>query len=192
MEQLILELQRLEARIARIETLDRPSGIPTGAFIPFGGGTVPSGYLLCDGSAVSRTTYAALFAIFSTTFGSGDGSTTFNLPDTRGRVIVGKGSHTDVDAMGENDGVTESSRTPKHTHTGPSHTHAQNMGGGYNDQDKTANVGASSNTNADLITYGGVGSYTGNNVRTGVQAGGTGATGSGGAPYLVATYIVKT
>ncbi len=50
--------------------------------------SAPSGFLLCDGSAVSRATYAGLFAVISTTYGVGDGSTTFNLPDVRGRVVI--------------------------------------------------------------------------------------------------------
>ena len=54
---------------------------PIGAIVPYGGDTAPTGYLLCDGSAVSRTTYADLFAVIGTKYGSGDGSTTFNLPD---------------------------------------------------------------------------------------------------------------
>lgn len=52
-------------------------------------GTAPTGWLLCNGDAVSRTTYAALFAVIGTTFGTGDGSTTFNVPDFRGRVPAG-------------------------------------------------------------------------------------------------------
>lgn len=62
----------------------------TGVMKSFAGATVPAGYLLCYGQAVSRTTYAGLFAALSTTFGVGDGSTTFNLPDMRGRVAAGK------------------------------------------------------------------------------------------------------
>ena len=54
---------------------------PVGAIMPYGGSTAPTGWLLCDGSAVSRTTYAALYAVIGTTYGSGDGNTTFNLPD---------------------------------------------------------------------------------------------------------------
>lgn len=57
---------------------------PTGSIKPFAGTTIPDGYLLCDGSAVSRTTYAALFAVIGTTYGTGDGSTTFNLPNFTG------------------------------------------------------------------------------------------------------------
>lgn len=71
---------------------DSPSfiPIPPGVMSAYGGSSAPTGYLLCDGSAVSRTTYAALFAAISTTFGTGDGSTTFNVPDMRGRFPFGK------------------------------------------------------------------------------------------------------
>jgi len=66
----------------------------TGVVVMYGAATAPTGWLLCDGSAVSRTTYARLFAIISTTFGTGDGSTTFNLPDFRGIFPAGAGSQT--------------------------------------------------------------------------------------------------
>lgn len=56
------------------------SGIPTGTILPFAGGTIPSGFLACNGAAVSRTTYATLYSAIGTTYGSGNGSTTFNLP----------------------------------------------------------------------------------------------------------------
>lgn len=66
----------------------------TGTVLPFAGPTAPTGWLLCHGQAVSRATYATLFAVigtaFGTAFGTGDGSTTFNLPDLRGRVAAGK------------------------------------------------------------------------------------------------------
>lgn len=64
--------------------------IPVGAVMPFAGSSEPSGWLLCAGQAVSRTTYAALFAVIGGTYGVGDGSTTFNLPDLRGRAVFGK------------------------------------------------------------------------------------------------------
>jgi microcystin-dependent protein len=67
-----------------------PPVVPSGALLPFAGSTAPAGYLLCDGSAVSRVTYASLFAVIGTTYGAGDGSTTFNLPDLRGRAVFGK------------------------------------------------------------------------------------------------------
>jgi microcystin-dependent protein len=66
------------------------TGVPTGTLLPYGGATAPSGYLLCYGQTVSRTTYSDLFTAFSTTYGAGDGSTTFELPDLRGRLVAGK------------------------------------------------------------------------------------------------------
>jgi microcystin-dependent protein len=63
---------------------------PIGGLMPYAGLTAPSGWILCYGQDISRTTYAALFAIVSTTYGTGDGSTTFGLPDLRGRVIAGQ------------------------------------------------------------------------------------------------------
>jgi microcystin-dependent protein len=61
----------------------------TGAVVPFAGATAPAGYLLCFGQAVSRTAYPGLFAVCGTTYGAGDGSTTFNLPDLRGTAVAG-------------------------------------------------------------------------------------------------------
>lgn len=62
-------------------TISATGGVPTGTIMPYGGSTAPDGYLLCDGSAVSRTTYSALYAVIGTTYGSGDGNSTFNLPN---------------------------------------------------------------------------------------------------------------
>lgn len=66
------------------------SSFPAGIMAPFAGTSAPSGWLLCYGQTVSRTNYAALFLAIGTTYGAGDGSTTFGLPDIRGRVIAGK------------------------------------------------------------------------------------------------------
>lgn len=66
------------------------AGIPIGGMIPYAGATAPSGWLLCYGQQISRTTYAALFSAIGTAYGIGDGTTTFNLPDKRGRVSIGK------------------------------------------------------------------------------------------------------
>jgi microcystin-dependent protein len=70
--------------------LDLVSSLPAGAVTDFAGSTLPTGWLWCDGSVISRTTYADLFTAISTTYGAGDGSTTFALPDARGRVTAGK------------------------------------------------------------------------------------------------------
>ena len=65
------------------------AGVPTGSLQAFAGSSAPSGWLLCYGQAISRSTYANLFAVVSTTYGAGDGSTTFNVPDLRGRALFG-------------------------------------------------------------------------------------------------------
>lgn len=62
---------------------------PTGTMLPFAGKTVPAGFLLCNGAAISRTTYARLFSVLGTTWGAGDGSTTFNLPNVNDRCLEG-------------------------------------------------------------------------------------------------------
>lgn len=64
--------------------------MPTGTVLPFAGVNAPTGYLFCDGDAISRTTYSSLFDVIETTYGVGDNSTTFNIPDLRGRVIAGQ------------------------------------------------------------------------------------------------------
>jgi microcystin-dependent protein len=83
------------ALVERIAQLEAQSGnsLPPGTYIQYAGTTAPSGFLACNGAAVSRTTYAQLFAVIGTTYGAGDGSTTFNLPDCRGLVFVGAGAH---------------------------------------------------------------------------------------------------
>ena len=64
-------------------------GVNTGLIIPWSSTSIPSGFLECDGSAVSRSTYSALFAVIGTTYGSGDGSTTFDLPDLEDKCVKG-------------------------------------------------------------------------------------------------------
>lgn len=66
--------------------------VPVGTVMAFAGSSAPEGWLLCDGSAVSRITYANLWAALSTTYGAGDNSTTFNIPDAMGRTVVGAGT----------------------------------------------------------------------------------------------------
>jgi microcystin-dependent protein len=93
--------------------------IPTGTVLPFAAAVAPTGYLLCDGAAVSRTTYAGLFALVGTIYGVGDGSTTFNVPDVRGRVIAGYSptGHADITVMGATEGNAVGNRRVKHSHT---------------------------------------------------------------------------
>lgn len=116
---------KLAAAVA--EALWKPGDIKMVGYNVVAGSEDP-GWLLGDGRAVSRTTYSALFAKYGTTHGPGDGSTTFNLPDYQGRVLVGKGTNADVDTVGKNDGASLSSRTPWHNHQVPAHNHTGTSG----------------------------------------------------------------
>lgn len=101
---------------------------PAGIVFPFAGSTAPQGYLLCDGSAVSRTDYADLFTAIGTTYGAGDGSTTFNVPDLSGRVVIGVSNrHALGSTGGEATHVLTSSELPAHVHEVPSHGHANDI-----------------------------------------------------------------
>lgn len=149
---------------------------PAGTLVPYAGAStiVPTGWLLCDGTAVSRTTYATLYAIIGTTYGVGDGSTTFNLPDVRGRTIVAlKSTDTEFDTLGETGGAKTHTLTTAEV---PSHLHTISgvragilwTGGGSRAMDP--DVGGTQNTNSS----GGGGAH--NNLQ----------------PYITLHYIIKT
>ena len=95
---------------------------PAGSMIMFGGAVAPTGWLFCDGAAVSRETYAALFAAIGTTWGAGDGSTTFNLPDARGRSAMGAGQGSGLTArtlgttLGEESHALTANENGTHSH----------------------------------------------------------------------------
>lgn len=113
--------------------------IPTGTVWDYLGATAPTGWLLLNGAAVSRTTYSALFALLGTTYGAGDGSTTFGLPDARGRTTIGAGTGAGLSprTLGAKLGEETHAQTGAevgvhyhpindvgHTHTSPAHTHS--------------------------------------------------------------------
>ena len=139
------------------------AGVPSGAVFYFAASSAPSGYLEADGSAISRTTYSALFAVVGTTFGSGDGSSTFNLPDLRGEFLRGwdNGKGTDSGrTFGSSQ--TDSTALPNSafgTSNPGDHTH------GYSD-DKNGNGGgqggggANTGTVSQSKTTSGGGSHT--------------------------------
>lgn len=124
--------------------------LPPGIFAPYGGVTAPTRWLFCYGQNVSRTTYAALFAAISTTYGVGDGSTTFTLPDLRGRTVAGKDNMGGVSAdrlqglaggvNGDNLGAAggldyhylSAAEMPSHTHAGSGNTGTENVGHTHN------------------------------------------------------------
>lgn len=101
---------------------------PAGVVITYAGSTAPEGWLLCDGSAVSRDTYATLFDVIGTTYGVGDGSTTFNVPDLSGRVVIGvSGTHALASTGGAETVTLETANLPSHNHSVPKHGHANTI-----------------------------------------------------------------
>jgi microcystin-dependent protein len=110
-----------------------PPSVPTGAINMFGGGTVPTGWLNCDGAAVSRATYGDLFAVIGTNYGVGDGATTFNLPDLRLRFPRGVGSGLGLGSTA-NANTHDHTVSEEHSHilttTVTSGNHAHNHGSG--------------------------------------------------------------
>jgi microcystin-dependent protein len=103
----------MSAEFAFVAAALAVSPVPTGVVWEYAGSTAPDGWLLCDGSAVSRTTYADLYAVIGTVFGAGDGSTTFNLPDRRDRFGQGASA---TDALGTTGGVKMQTDYPQHSH----------------------------------------------------------------------------
>lgn len=107
--------------------------IPAGTIVQYAGASAPSGWVFCDGSAYSRTnaTYTRLFTAIATTFGVGDGSTTFNVPDFRGKFPVAlSAADSEFNALGETGGTKTETLTvnqiPSHTHVQDAHNHTQN------------------------------------------------------------------
>ena len=161
------------------------SAFSSGMLMPYAGATAPTGWFLCYGQAVSRTTYADLFAVVGTTYGAGDGSTTFNLPDLRGRVIAGKDDMGGVsadrltDQSGGLDGDALGDTGGAETHTLveaelAAHTHSVPSGGGGA---SNYALGGPAGSFSVSQTTGSAGSDTAhNNVQ----------------PTIILTYIIKT
>jgi len=163
--------------------------MPSGSLMPYAGASAPTGYLLCDGAAISRSTYSTLFGVLSTTYGAGDGSTTFNIPDLRGRVIAGQddmgGSSAnrltgltggvDGDVLGGAGGgeshTLSTSELPAHDHNLP-----VDIGGALNIQSLTSTGGSDQgyDGSVDSASTGGGGAH--NNVQ----------------PTIILNYIIKT
>lgn len=105
--------------------------LPAGCVFPWGGSSPPTGYLECNGAAVSRSTFSTLFSNIGTTFGAGDGSTTFNIPDCRGYFVRGWDDGRGIDT-GRTRGTNQASALASHTHANtlsdPGHVHHCNIG----------------------------------------------------------------
>lgn len=185
------------------------ASFPTGAITQFAGASAPADWLLCDGAAVSRTTYDTLFALISTTYGVGDGSTTFNLPNLKGRVPVGfDASQTEFDNLAETGGTKthtlDEGEIPAHTHIQDAHNHAVTDAGHTHLTQRypTATGGSSgftidtsmSGTLADntLPTKTATTGVTVNNATPTNQDAGGGGAHNNLQPYITLNYIIKT
>lgn len=154
--------------------------VPSGVILAYGGSSAPSGYLLCDGSAVSRAGQAALFAAIGTTYGAGDGSTTFNLPDLRQRFPLGKAASGTGSTLGASGGAID------HVHVSQAPGLAQSFG---RVSDGTFVVRDGSNANYQLASLSPSG---GGSPDAGGAVIGNSNTSSNNPPYQVVNFIIKT
>jgi microcystin-dependent protein len=198
----------VDQRLAALE-----AAFPSGSIVAYGGPSgatgadggapvIPTGWLLCDGSAVSRTTYAPLFAAIGINFGGGDGIGTFNLPDLRGRTVIGAGHGTGLTAralaqtVGEETHTLTTGEVPAHTHAltdpGHSHTITPQAGGG------AASVGTAGSSSCgvycgtqqqSMVFTNTVAATTTTNI-TMASAGG-GAAHNTMPPSMVLNYLIK-
>ncbi len=188
-------------------------GPPAGAMQMWGAASPPNGWLLCNGQAVSRTTYAALFAEYGTTFGSGDGSTTFNLPDMRQRFPLGLAVSGTGATLGSAAGSIDHAHTinPPNTAstTGGGHDHGAitGTGGGHdhggftalNTADVPFEAGTSGGSAADDEHLHAISAHNGHDHSLGTHSGHTHDVDIGGfsslnsnPPFLTVNFIVKT
>ena len=182
----------------RLNALEVPPGlVAVGTICFYGSATVPTGYLACTGQAVSRTTYADLFTLIGTTYGAGDGSTTFNLPNLQGVVPIGVGTGSGLTAralaaaVGAETHQLTTAEMGNHTHAlnpaSPTHKHngvATLSGGGthwhfHNAPSYAANQNTSVVTSPATVNLT-IGSTGSNTPHANVQ------------PSLVVNFIIKT
>ena len=173
-------------------------GIPTATIIPWTSASVPTGFLECNGQAVSRSTYSALFAIIASTYGGGDGSSTFNVPDLQNNVTIGKSNNKALASTGGANTVTSTgnvagstanatlseSQLASHSHSGGldfpgplGPPQASNFPGG----------GQPTSTASNTTSTG-----SGNGHSHNMSANFTGDATSVLQPYLTVIYIIKT
>ena len=180
------EINRITAaninEIKQVVNYNADAGFPIGSGCDYFGTTAPENFMFADGSAISRTTYAALFAIIGTTYGTGDGSTTFNLPDKRERVSVMYKSDSTMGTTGATfDTLGAKGGEDTHqliTAELPAHTHTMTAKEGYGDGSTTyvSSVTPSTATRTTTISPSSVGGDTAHNNLQ---------------PYFVCNYIIR-
>jgi microcystin-dependent protein len=187
-----------------------PTGVPTGGIMAFGGPAAPTGYLLCDGASVSRSTYVDLWNAIGTTYGTASG-TTFNVPDLRQRFPLGLAASGTGAVLGATGGNIDHVHTgPSHTHTIATHTHTiahthtvpttgwggLQVGGPTAAGHVLATDGAAMNLTeaqtAPTTSGSSAANSGGPSVPLSADANGTGNTGTANPPFQVVNYIIKT
>jgi microcystin-dependent protein len=166
---------------------------PPGTVISYISSSTPAGWLLCDGSAYSRVEYLNLFKIIGTTYGAGDGTTTFNVPDLRGRTTIGFGAgagltNRDMAVSGGAETHTlTTAEMPSHNHdiTDPGHTHSYVN----NVNDQNTDNAFSTETAADSADL----AQTTGTSTTGITINNTGGGGAHNnmQPFVVLNYLIK-
>ena len=171
-------------------------GIPTATIVPWSNASVPSGFLECDGAAVSRSTYSALFAIVGTTYGAGDGSSTFNTPNLQDNVPVGKSNNKALASTGGANTVASTGNVAGSTANATlataqlaSHLHGvtTNQAGGG---DSTNKIQRGANASGGTRQSNNTGSGQGHSHN--MSANFSGDATSVLQPYLTVIYIIKT
>lgn len=187
--------------------------LPVGAILPFAGSSAPTGYAICDGSSLLRSSYASLFTAIGTTYGAADG-THFNLPDLRGRFPIGVGTssapgataHSLGQSGGEETHTMLASEIAPHTHaidhdhaafttaSGGSHSHTLNRSPNEGDSGVNLNAAGVGAVSSSGGTAGGAHSHT---VDVPAYAGSSGSTGAANPfnelpPFLCLNFIIKT
>ena len=174
-------------------------GIPTGTIIPWSDGSAPSGFLECNGALVSRTTYADLFAIIGETYGAGDGSTTFAVPDLQDNVAVSKSNNKTLGSTGGTNTVTATGNVAGSTANATlstaqlaSHSHSVNRpsgpgpwGGGGSNNNTQQPGGSQYDVGSNNAGSGGGHSHN-------MSANFVGDATSVLQPYLTILYVIKT
>lgn len=185
--------------VALTRIVDNISVLPVGMVSPYAGTAAPSGWLICDGTAVSRDTYANLFTVIGTTYGSGNGTSTFNVPDLRQRFPLGKAASGTGATLGGTGGTI-------------SHTHAHSHGASVSITDAADHDHSFSGTSGTPASGNAAATGSGNNAGGGhTHSAGSFAVSSGGAhghsgsastdeasgtsatpPFLALNYIIRT
>ena len=172
-------------------------GIPTATIVPWSAAAVPSGFLECDGSAVSRSTYAALFTIMGTTYGVGDGASTFNVPNLSDNVAVGKSNNKALASTGGANTVTPTGNvagsTANHTlSTAELASHNHPVPGGSFTTSPSGGSGFDAPFRPAVSSFGTGSTGSGSGHSHNMSANFAGDASSVVQPFLTVIYIIKT